>query len=81
MRAVDGGLVLEVGLNSCNADVSVEVDEYADRVVIHPKRHDRHLWVTGSDDCSDQMRVSLEQPLGDRKAVNSWGREVAIETR
>ena len=77
----DDDLVIEVILDTCNADVSVEVDEYDDRIVVHATNHDSHLLDTGSDDCEDLVRVDLERPLGDRRVTNSSGDEIVVTQR
>lgn len=69
---------LEVELGTCNADVSVRVDEYHDRVVIRARHHDWYRFLTGSDDCTDVVRVQLEDPLGNRTVTNSSGDEFAV---
>jgi hypothetical protein len=79
VTATEGGYALEVGLATCNAEVGVDIEEHADRIVLHPKRHDRHLWVTGSDDCQDIVRVELKSPLGSREVVDSSGDELLVE--
>jgi hypothetical protein len=80
LRAVDNGLGLEVLLDTCNADVSVDVDEYDDRIVVHATNPDWHLFVAG-DDCQDGVRVELDRPLGDRRVTDSSGGEIAVTQR
>jgi len=76
---VDDELALDVILDTCNAEVSVDVDEYDDRVVIRGTHHDWYRYLVGSDDCQDVVRVELERPLGDRRVMNSsGGDEIAV---
>lgn len=81
VRAVDSGLGLEVVLSTCNADVSVDVDEYDDRIVVHATNPDWHLFVAGGGDCVDLVRVDLERPLGNRRVTNASGDEFAVAQR
>lgn len=81
VRVLNGDLGLEVILDTCNADVSVDVDEYDDRIVVHAKNHDWYLVDTGSDDCEDLVRVDLENPLGNRSVTHSSGDEIAVTRR
>jgi len=69
---------LEVALGTCNADVSVRVDEYHDRVVIRARHHDWYRFLTGSDDCADVVRVQLQDPLGNRTVTNLSGDEFTV---
>lgn len=79
--ATDDELRLDVVLDTCNADVSVEVDEYDDRVVLRATHHDWYRYLLGSDDCQDLVRVDLERPLGDRRVTDSSGDEVVVTQR
>jgi hypothetical protein len=79
--AIDDGRGLEVILDTCNADVSVTVEEYDDRVVVHAENHDRRLFFAGSDDCQDLVRVELGTPLGSRRVTNSSGEEFVVVPR
>jgi hypothetical protein len=74
----DGGFHLEVLLDTCNADVSVDVEEHDDRIVVRAKNHDRRLFVSGGDDCQDLVRVDLERPLGTRAVTSSSGDNVLV---
>jgi len=80
-RVDDDNLGLEVALDTCNADVSVDLDEYDDRIVIRAKNHDWYQLDTGGDDCQDLVRVSLEKPLGDRRVTNSSGEVIVVAQR
>ena len=75
---VEDGLALGVNFDTCNVDVSVDIDEHDERVVLYPKNHEWHLFVMGSDDCSDLVRVELERPLSDRTVVDSSGQEFEL---
>ena len=62
---------LELGLNSCNADPSVAVDESTSEVVLDVRGNPTN------DDCADQTRVRLSAPLGDRSIIDAaTGREL-----
>lgn len=69
VRATDDDRQLEVSLDTCNADVSVEVEEHEDRVVVRATHHDWYRYLTGSDDCADGVAVDLDAPLGSRALV------------
>ena len=79
--AIDDGSQLEVVLDTCNAEVSVDAEEYADRVLLRANNHDRRLFVSGSDDCQDLVRVELERPLGNRAVMSSSGDSVVVTPR
>jgi hypothetical protein len=79
--AIDDGRRLEVILDTCNADVTVTVEEYDNRVVVHAENHDRHVLFTGSDDCQDLVRVELASSLADRRVMNSSGEEFGVGRR
>lgn len=78
VRAIDDGRQLEVLLDTCNAEVSVAVEEHDDRIVLSASNHDRRLFVTGGDDCQDLVRVDLERPLGIRTVTTSSGDRVIV---
>jgi hypothetical protein len=68
----DDLLGLGVILDICNADVSVDVEEYDERIVVHAKNHDSYLLDAGSDDCQNVVRVDLDKPLsGCRVTISS----------
>jgi hypothetical protein len=69
-------LALEVILDTCNADVSVDVEEYDDRIVIQATQHDLSRLLTFRPACQDLVRVDLEKLLGDRRVTNSSGDEI-----
>ncbi len=51
--------VLLVAVDTCNADVSVDVDEHDDRIVLHATHHDWYRYLFGSDDCGDLVRDEI----------------------
>jgi hypothetical protein len=56
---------LNLIVDSCNADLTTEVEESRSRVVVTVKaRNDT------SDDCLDGVVVHLDQPLGDRRLLD-----------
>lgn len=81
VRPINDGPGLEVVLNTCNADVSVDIEEYDDRIVVHAENHDRRLFVTGTDDCTDVVPVDLGTPLGDRRVTDPSGNEFVVRRR
>lgn len=70
-RTVDvssDGLTLFVGVNSCNGDPSAEVDQETDSITIAVESY-----VPPGDDqdgCADEVIVSLDEPLGERRIVD-----------
>jgi hypothetical protein len=59
------GRTLELIVGSCNADLSVEVDESASRVTVTvTARNDT------SDDCQDGVTVHLRRPLDERSLID-----------
>ncbi len=78
VRAINDGRQLEVLLDTCNAEVSVGVEEHDDRVVLRASNHDRRLFVSGGEDCQDLVRVDLERPLGTRTVRTSSGDRVVV---
>ena len=61
-------LLLEV--DSCNADLSADVDEQPDQIVISVTAEN-----DTSDDCLEGMTIELASPLGDRVVVDSFDGE------
>jgi outer membrane murein-binding lipoprotein Lpp len=56
---------LNLIVDTCNADLTIEVEESRSRVVVTVKaRNDT------SDDCLDGVVVHLDQPLGDRRLLD-----------
>ena len=68
--------ILGVSLDTCNADVSVAVEEHDDRIVLSATHHDWYRYLFGRDDCSDGVLVELDAPLGSRSVENSSGDEI-----
>lgn len=73
----EGSTQLALGLDTCNADLSAEVDETEHEIVISvTARND------SPDDCADQLIVDLTEPLGTRSVVDaSDGEDVSVEGR
>lgn len=80
VRATDEPDVLEVIVDTCNADLDVTFDETPDGVVVQARKNDREFFFTGSDDCQDAVRIELDEPLGDRQLVLEDGRQIALTT-
>lgn len=62
------GLTLFVGVNSCNGDPSAEVDQETDAIRIAVESY-----IPPGDDqdgCADEIIVSLDEPLGERRIVD-----------
>lgn len=76
----DDPLVIDVIVDTCNADVEVTIDETDDEVVLSVRNNDRALFITGGDDCQDLVAVELESPLGDRRLVLDDGSEMTLTT-
>lgn len=70
-RTVDlssDGLTLFVGVNSCQGDPSAEVDQGTDAIRIAVKSY-----IPPGDDqdgCADEVIVSLDEPLGERRIID-----------
>lgn len=78
VQVLEGGAALDVIVDTCNAELSVDVDESPDRIEIRVSRDDLDLF--GSDDCQDVVRVQLDEPVGTRTIVTRGGREVPLAT-
>lgn len=78
VQVADDGRALRVTVDTCNADVSVDVEEYSDQVVLRPKHHDWYRYLFGSNDCADGVWVELDAVLGDRIVTNSSGDELDV---
>lgn len=76
----DDPLVIDVIVDTCNADVDVKVDETDDEVFLSVRNNDRALFITGGDDCQDLVAVELGSPLGDRRLVLDDGSEITLTT-
>jgi hypothetical protein len=78
VQILEGGRALVVAVETCNAQLSVDVDESPERIEIRVSRDDLDLF--GSDDCLDAVRVQLDEPVGTRTILTRGGREVPIAT-
>jgi len=78
--ATDEPDVLEVIVDTCNADLDVTFEETADEVVVKVRNNDRELFDTGGDDCQDAVRIDLAAPLGDRRLIGEDGRQITLTT-
>lgn len=54
--------VLEVSVNTCNADLTPDITETSDDVTLSITQQNNAV----GDDCQDSIRIELDQPLGDR---------------
>ncbi|MBT8193807.1 MAG: hypothetical protein KJP22_10430 [Acidimicrobiia bacterium] len=59
------GLLLNIGIGSCNADIVVTVEETATEVIVTPSVEN-----DSGDDCADGFLVTLAKPLGERTVVD-----------
>lgn len=71
------GMTIRLDVRTCNADLSVEVEETPDRVTVS---------VTAlndtNDDCSDGLVFNLSEPLGERPLVDaSDGRVIEVRIK
>jgi hypothetical protein len=65
---------LELGINTCNADLSVDVEEIAEevRLLVHAENNT-------TADCRDGMRVTLDDALGSRRVIDDrTGEELRV---
>lgn len=69
VRQTEESHVLDVVVNTCNADLTSNVIETVDDVTIAIDNNGE----TPGNDCQDTVRIELEQPLGDRTIVLSDG--------
>jgi hypothetical protein len=69
----EGGRELVLTVDSCNADLSADVEESPSRVtvIVNVRNHT-------SDDCADVVIVHLEEPLGERELVDASGAPVTV---
>jgi hypothetical protein len=79
IRDVDGKptwRLLSLGINTCNADLSAEVEETAEEVRIRVHAEN----TTGdSGDCRDLLRVTLDDALGNRRVIDDrTGEELRV---
>jgi hypothetical protein len=57
--------LLSLGINTCNADLSADVEETAEEVRIRV-----HAENNTTADCADGMRVTLDDALGSRRVID-----------
>jgi Domain of unknown function (DUF4352) len=57
--------LLSLGINTCNADLSADVEETAEEVRIRV-----HAENNTTADCADGMRVTLDDALGNRRVID-----------
>jgi Domain of unknown function (DUF4352) len=77
IRSVTGeplSRLLSFGINTCNADLSAEVEETAEEVRIRV-----HAENNTTGDCADSMRVTLDDDLGHRRVIDDrTGEELRV---
>ena len=61
--------LLDMGVSTCNRDPWVEIEETSDEVRLTV--HGEEATGTGTDDCQDGVKVTLEAPLGTRTVVDT----------
>lgn len=71
------GTSLEVELNNCGGDYSIEVNETSERVVIEVTDNRTPLSL-GGDGCADVIQVGLDDPLGDRQFLTGGGEDIDV---
>lgn len=69
IRQTDDPRVLQVSVNTCNAELTPEVAETADDVTLSITARNNAV----GDDCQDSIRIELDQPLADRTILLSDG--------
>jgi hypothetical protein len=57
--------LLLLGIDTCNADLSADVEQTPEEVRIRV-----HAENNTTDDCRDQMRVALDDALGNRRVID-----------
>jgi hypothetical protein len=68
---------LSFGINTCNADLSADVEETAEEVRIRV-----HAENNTTGDCADSMRVTLDDDLGNRRVIDDrTGEELRVSSR
>jgi hypothetical protein len=66
--------LLSLGINTCNADLSADVEETAEEVRIRV-----HAENNTTGDCADSMRVTLDDDLGNRRVIDDrTGEELRV---
>jgi hypothetical protein len=78
VRATDDPAVLDVFVDTCNADLNTTVTETGEEVVIDVEDSDRALFDAGGDDCQDLVTIELDEPLGERSVVLADGTPVVL---
>jgi hypothetical protein len=76
VHVLEGGRALDVIVNTCHADLDIDIHETAESITITASRSDREF--LGGDDCQDAVRVALEDAVGSRTILTSGDREVPI---
>jgi hypothetical protein len=76
VHVVEEGRAVDVIVNTCHADLDIDVDETPDSITITASRRDREFF--GGDDCQDAVRVALEDPVGSRTILTASGRELPV---
>lgn len=71
------GTSLDVELNNCGGDYSIEVNETSERVVVEITDNRTPLSLGGGD-CADAIQVDLDDPLGDRQLLSGGGEEIDV---
>jgi hypothetical protein len=69
IRQTDDPQVLEVAVNTCNAELTPEITETDDDVTLSITARNNAV----GDDCQDSIRIELDQPLADRTILLSDG--------
>ncbi len=59
-------LVVDVIIDTCNADVDVDVTESDSNVEFDVQRNDSDGALSATDDCQDLVRITLDDPIGTR---------------
>lgn len=78
--ATDEPDVLNVIVDTCNADLDVTFEETDAEVVVQVRNNDREFLFAGGDDCQDAVRIKLDAPLGDRQLTLDDGRPITLTT-
>jgi hypothetical protein len=69
--------LLSFGINTCNADLSAEVEETAEEVRIRVHAENNTM-----GDCADSMRLTLDDDLGNRRVIDDrTGAELRVSSR
>ena len=80
IRGVSGepsSRLLSLGITTCNADLSTEVEETAEevRILVHAENDT-------TDDCGDSIRLTLDDDLGNRRVIDDrTGEELHVSSR